>query len=162
MIQVQNIQGNEVMVSKDFEYFQDDLLAAIRERKNGIIIKEILFGNNKYSKNFYDFIFNSSFQTLNYDNFTEVYYQLNNKISHIVFFTFNSVKIGSIEYKYDTSDRLIDERWYKGERLLIREFNCFYEPGEGSYRVIEKNGYGEIVYQDIVNSKNVHIQIEGK
>ena len=45
MIQIENIQGNEVVISKDFEYFQDDLLAAIRERKNGIIIKEILFGN---------------------------------------------------------------------------------------------------------------------
>ena len=77
-------------------------------------------------------------------------------------FTFNSIEIGSIEYKYDALDRLISEKWYKGERLLIREFNCFYNPGQGNYRVIEKNKYGEIVFQDIVNSKNKHIRVEGE
>ena len=65
-------------------------------------------------------------------------------------------------YEYDDLDRLIDEKWYKGERLLIREFNCFYESGKGHYRVIEKNQYGEIVFQDIVTSKSSHIQIKGK
>ena len=46
------IDGNDVISSKDFEYFKDNLLAAIRERENGILIREILYGNNKYSKDF--------------------------------------------------------------------------------------------------------------
>lgn len=162
IIQIENIGNKEIFFSKDFEYFGDNLLAAIREKKDGNVTREILYGNNKYSQKFYDFIFDSSFETLNYDNFTEVYYQLNDKISYIDFFTFDGVKIGSIEYKYDYLNRLIDEKWYQGERLLVREFNCFYKEGEGSYRVIEKNKYGEIVFQDIVNSKNEHIKIEGK
>ena len=161
-IQIENIQGEDIIFSKDFEYFEDNLLAAIRERENGIIVKETLYGNNKYSQNFYDFIFDSSFYTLNYDNFTEVYYKLNNKINLIDFFTFNGIKIGSIEYEYDIHGRLINEKWYKGERVIIREFNCFYKPGEGNYRVIEKNRYGEIVFQDVINSKDMHIKIEGK
>jgi len=162
IINIKNINGEDIILSKDFEYFNDELLAGIRERENGILVKEILYGGNKYSKSFYDFIFDSSFQPLNYDNFTEVYYELNNQISHILFFTFDSIPIGSIEYEYDVLNRLINERWYRGERLLIREFNCFYNPGEGDYRIIEKNQNGEIVFQDIVNSKNTHIRIEGK
>ena len=161
-INIQNSSEGDIVVSKDFEYFNDGLLAAIRERENGQLIKEILYGSNRYSDQFYDFIFDDSFQTLNYDNFTEIYYELNNQISHIVFFTFNSVEIGSIEYEYDALDRLITEKWYQGERLIVREFNCFYNPGEGNYRVIEKNKNGEIVFQDIVNSKDKHISIEGK
>jgi len=162
MIEIKNINGSDIMFSKDFEYFSDGLLAANRERENGKIIKEILFGNNQYSQNFYDFIFDSNFQTLNYDNFTEIHYQLNGKINYIDFFTFNGVKIGAIEYEYDSYDRLIHEKWYKGERVIAREFNCFYETGQGSYRVVERNENGEIVFQDIVNSKNAHISIEGK
>ena len=162
IINIENINGEDIILSKDFEYFNDELLAGIRERENGILVREILYGGNKYSKDFYDFIFDSSFQPLNYDNFTEVYYELNNQISHILFFTFDSIPIGSIEYEYDVLNRLINERWYRGERLLIREFNCFYNPGEGDYRIIEKNQNGEIVFQDIVNSKNTHIRIEGK
>ena len=162
IVQVENFRGNDIIFSKDFEYFGDNLLAAVRERENGVIFKETLYGNNKYSRNFYDFIFDSSFHTLNYDNFTEVHYELNNKINYIDFFTFNGIKIGSIEYEYDTYDRLVYEKWYKGERVIIREFNCFYKPGEGSYRVVEKNRYGEIVFQDVVNSKDIHIKIEEK
>ena len=162
VINIQDSNEGYIILSKDFEYFNDGLLAGIRERKNGILKKEILYGANKYSDKFYNFIFDSSFQPLNYDNFTEVYYELNNQISHIVFFTFNSIEIGSIEYEYDILDRLINEKWYKGERLLIREFNCFYTPGQGDYRVIEKNKYGEIVFQDIINSNNKHIRIEGE
>ena len=161
-INIHKMNGNEVIFSKDFEYFKDGLLAGIRERRDGILIKEILYGSNKYSEEFYDFIFDSSFQPLNYDNFTEVYYKLNDQISYIVFFTFNGIEIGSIEYEYDVLDRLINETWYKGEQFLIREFNCFYTPGEGDYRVVEKNKYGEIVFQDIVNSKNRHIKIKGE
>ena len=161
-INIQNSSEGDILVSKDFEYFNDGLLAAIRERKNGQLIKEILYGSNRYSDQFYDFIFDASFQTLNYDNFTEIYYELNNQISHIVFFTFNSVEIGSIEYEYDVLDRLITETWYQGERLIVREFNCFYNPGKGNYRVVEKNKNGEIVFQDIVISKDKHISIEGK
>ena len=161
-INLQESIDGDIIISKDFEYFNDGLLAAIRERSNGILVKEILYGSNRYSDEFYNFIFDVSFQPLNYDNFTEIYYELNNQISHIVFFTFSSIEIGSIEYKYDTLDRLISEKWYKGERLLIREFNCFYNPGKGNYRIIEKNKYGEIVFQDIVNSKNKHIRVEGE
>jgi len=161
-IEIHDIRGDYIIFSKDFEYFNDNLLAAIKERESGILVKEILYGQNRYSEEFYDFIFKSNFQTLNYDNFTEVYYQLNNKINYIDFSTFNGVKIGSIHYEYDNLDRLIDEKWYKGERFLLREFNCFYEPGQGHYRVVEKNQYGEIVFQDVVTSKNSHIKIEGK
>ena len=162
IINIENIDGEDIILSKDFEYFNDGLLSGIRERKNGFLTKEILYGGNKYSKEFYDFVFESSFQPLNYDNFTEIYYKLNAEISDIVFFTFDGIEIGSIEYDYDALDRLVNERWYKGERFLIREFNCFYTPGEGDYRIIEKNKFGEIVFQDIVNSKNEHIKIEGK
>ena len=162
IINIENIDGEDIISSKDFEYFNDGLLSGIRERKNGFLTKEILYGGNKYSKEFYDFVFESSFQPLNYDNFTEIYYKLNAEISDIVFFTFDGIEIGSIEYDYDALDRLVNERWYKGERFLIREFNCFYTPGEGDYRIIEKNKFGEIVFQDIVNSKNEHIKIEGK
>ena len=162
MLNIENINGVDIIFSQDFEYFNDGLLAGIRERRDGVLTKEILYGSNKYSDEFYNFIFDSSFQPLNYDNFTEVYYGLNNQISYLGFFTFNSVQIGSIEYEYDRLDRLINEKWYKGEELLIREFGCFYNPGEGNYRVIEKNKYGEIVFQEIINSKNTHIKIEEK
>lgn len=161
-INIYNSNGEDIISSKDFEYFKDGLLAGIRERNNGILTKEILYGANRYSNQFYDFIFDTSFQPSNYDNFTEVYYELNNQISRIVFFTFNGVEIGSIEYEYDISDRLIHEKWYKGDRLLIREFICFYNPGKGSYRIIEKNRYGEIVFQDIINSTDKHISIKGE
>jgi len=162
VLNIENINGADIIFSQDFEYFNDGLLAGIRERKDGVLTKEILYGSNRYSDEFYNFIFDSSFQPLNYDNFTEVYYGLNNQISYLGFFTFNSVQIGSIEYEYDYLDRLINEKWYKGEELLIREFDCFYNPGEGNYRVIEKNKYGEIVFQEIINSKNTHIKIEEK
>ena len=129
---------------------------------NGFLIKEILYGANKYTEEFFDFIFDAGFQPLNYDNFTEIYYELNSQISYLTFFTFNGIEIGSIEYEYDSLNRLISERWYKGERLLVREFNCFYKSGSGDYRVVEKNKYGEIVFQDIINSKNEHISIKGE
>ena len=159
-IEIKNINGDDIIFTKDFEYFEDNLLASIREREGGRILKEILYGQNKYSDKFYNFIFDSDFQTLNYDNFTEVHFQLNNNINYIDFFTFNGVKIGSIHYEYDDWDRLIDEKWYKGDRLLVREFNCFYESGKGDYRVVEKNQYGEIVFQDIVTSKDAHIKLK--
>ena len=75
IINIENIDGEDIISSKDFEYFNDGLLSGIRERKNGFLTKEILYGGNKYSKEFYDFVFESSFQPLNYDNFTEIYYK---------------------------------------------------------------------------------------
>ena len=59
IFEIQNINGQDVIFSKDFEYFEDNLLAGIRERENGILIKEILYGSNKYSEKFYDFIFDA-------------------------------------------------------------------------------------------------------
>ena len=35
---------------------------------------------------------------------------------------------------------------------LVREFLCLYEQGHGSYRVIEKDKNGRIVFQEIVSS----------
>ena len=162
IINIESSNQGDIISSKDLEYFSDGLLAAIRERINGFLIKEILYGANKYTEEFFDFIFDSGFQPLNYDNFTEIYYELNSQISYLTFFTFNGIEIGSIEYEYDSLNRLISERWYKGERLLVREFNCFYKSGSGDYRVVEKNKYGEIVFQDIINSKNEHISIKGE
>ena len=162
IINIQSSNQGDIISSKDLEYFSDGLLAAIRERINGFLIKEILYGANKYTEEFFDFIFDAGFQPLNYDNFTEIYYELNSQISYLTFFTFNGIEIGSIEYEYDSLNRLISEKWYKGERLLVREFNCFYKSGSGDYRVVEKNKYGEIVFQDIINSKNQHISIKGE
>ena len=70
---------------------------------------------------------NTNFEILNYDNFTEVYYQFNCAINLINFFTFDNIMIGFIEYEYDNLDRLIKEKWYKGEKNLVRDFSCFYE-----------------------------------
>ena len=35
---------------------------------------------------------------------------------------------------------------------VVREFVCSYEEGEGSYRIIEKDKFGRIVFQEIVSS----------
>ena len=35
---------------------------------------------------------------------------------------------------------------------IVREFVCSYEEGDGSYRIVEKDKFGRIVFQDIVSS----------
>ena len=36
--------------------------------------------------------------------------------------------------------------------MLIRQFSCDYQPGDGKYKIVEKDKFGRIVFQDIVSS----------
>ena len=42
--------SDSLIRSRDFEYFDNDLLAAIRERVSGVIVQETLYGQNEYSR----------------------------------------------------------------------------------------------------------------
>ena len=74
-------------------------------------------------------------------------------IESLQFLKLNGNKIGSIEYIFNENGHLINEIWRKGEmNSVVREFVCSYEEGEGSYRIIEKDKFGRIVFQEIVSS----------
>ena len=86
--------SDSLVKSKDFEYFQNGLLAAVREREGGHLVCETFFGQNRYSKPYYDFIFSSGFLPTNYDHYTEVWYNKDQNISTQQYFTINGKKIG--------------------------------------------------------------------
>jgi len=145
--------SDSLIRSRDFEYFENDLLAIVRERVGGSIVQETIYGQNEYSKKFYDFVFSSGFLPSNYDHMTEVNYNSDSIIESLQFLKLNGKKIGSIKYIFNDNGHLINEIWQKGEMdSVVREFVCFYEEGVGSYRIIEKDKYGKIVYQEIVSS----------
>ena len=84
---------------------------------------------------------------------TEVNFNPESIIESINFLTLNGNKIGSIEYFFDGKGHLINEVWRKGSMdSIVREFVCSYEEGDGSYRIVEKDKFGRIVFQDIVSS----------
>ena len=145
--------SDSLIRSRDFEYFENGLLAAIRERVGGTIIQETLYGQNEYSRNFYKFIFSAGFLPSHYDHMTEVNFGSDSIIESLQFLKLNGNKIGSIEYIFNDNGHLINEIWRKGEmNSVVREFVCSYEEGEGSYRIIEKDKFGRIVFQEIVSS----------
>ena len=145
--------SDSLIRSRDFEYFDNDLLAAIRERVSGVIVQETLYGQNEYSRKFYKFIFSAGFLPSHYDHMTEVNFNLESNIESINFLKLNGNKIGSIDYVFDEKGHLINEIWRKGSMdSIVREFVCSYEEADGGYRIIEKDKYGRIVFQDIVSS----------
>ena len=84
---------------------------------------------------------------------TEVNYDSKSKIKSLNFLKLNGDKIGSIEYTFDKHDHLINEVWRKGDMgTIVREFTRTYEQSDGNYRIVEKDKYGRIVFQDIVIS----------
>ena len=145
--------SDSLIRSRDYEYFENGLLAAMRERVGGIIVKETLYGQNIHSQNFYKFIFSSGFLPSHYDHMTEIVYNSTSNIEYIYFLKLNGDKIGSINYYYDKNNHLVNEVWKKGPmESIVREFICYYEEANGSYRIIEKDKNGRIVFQDIVSS----------
>ncbi len=154
--------SDSLIKSKDFEYFQNGLLAAVREREGGQLKCETLYGQNRYSKPYYDFVFSAGFLPSNYDHYTEVWYDNHQNIHSQQYYTLNGKKIGSIEFYYDENGHLVTENWYKGEaNMLIRQFSCDYQLGDGSYKIIEKDKFGRIVFQDIVSSLSEEKYKEG-
>ena len=84
---------------------------------------------------------------------TEVNFNSESNIESINFLKLNGNKIGSINYIFDEKGHLINEIWRKGSMdSIVREFVCSYEEADGGYRIIEKDKYGRIVFQDIVSS----------
>ena len=145
--------SDSLIRSRDFEYFENGLLAAIRERVGGVIIQETLYGQNEYSRKFYEFIFSAGFLPSHYDHMTEVHFDSESNIESINFLKLNGNKIGSINYIFDEKGHLINEIWRKGRMdSIVREFVCSYEEADGGYRIIEKDKYGRIVFQDVVSS----------
>ncbi len=145
--------SDSLIRSRDFEYFENGLLAAIRERVGGVIIQETLYGQNEYSRKFYEFIFSAGFLPSHYDHMTEVNFDSESIIKSINFLKLNGNKIGSIDYIFDEKGHLINEIWRKGRMdSIVREFVCSYEEVNGGYRIVEKDKYGRIVFQDIVSS----------
>ena len=145
--------SDSLIRSRDFEYFDNDLLAAIRERVEGVIMQETLYGQNEYSRKFYEFIFSAGFLPSHYDHMTEVNFNSESNIESINFLKLNGTKIGSIDYIFDEKGHLINEIWRKGSMdSIVREFICSYEGTNGSYRIVEKDKYGRIIFQDIVSS----------
>jgi len=139
--------------SKDFEYFDSGLLAAVRERVGGRIKNEILYGQNQFSKLYYDFVFSPGFLPSNYDHMTEIRYNMDGRVDAYDFLTLNGRKIGSINYIYNDKGNLEKEIWLKGKTdQLIREFTSIFDSENGSFRIIEKDKYGRIIFQDIVHS----------
>ena len=119
----------------------------------GVIIQETLYGQNEYSRKFYEFIFSAGFLPSHYDHMTEVHFDSESNIESINFLKLNGNKIGSINYIFDEKGHLINEIWRKGRMdSIVREFVCSYEEADGGYRIIEKDKYGRIVFQDVVSS----------
>ncbi|MBC8310920.1 MAG: hypothetical protein H8E72_01315 [Candidatus Marinimicrobia bacterium] len=146
--------NDSLIRSRDFEYFDNGLLAAIRERVSGLIIQETLYGQNEFSRKFYEFIFSPGFLPSHYDHMTEVNFNSDLVIKSINFLKLNGDKIGSINYTFDENDHLVNEVWRKGKMdSIVRKFICSYEEADGSYRIVEKDKYGRIVFQDIVSSQ---------
>ena len=142
---------DSILHSRFNDYFEDGLLAATRERMNGILTKDIIYGINKYSKEFMSYLYDTNFSISHYNSYTEILYESNQDINELNFYTLNNKLLGSINYTYDDNRRLVHEEWYdRGNKL--RHFTCTYELGAGKYRVTERDGDGNIVYQDIINS----------
>ena len=145
--------GDSLLRSKDFEYFDSGLLAGTRERIGGRITLEVFYGHNQYSKLFYDYVFSPGFLPSNYDHMTEVQYNSIGLVESYKFLTLNGMEIGEIEYLYNEDNHLEKEIWKKGKsKQIIREFISVFDQKNGSFRIIEKDKFGRIVFQDIVNS----------
>ena len=142
---------DSIFHTRFYDYFKDGLVAATRERENGNLIKDIIYGENKYSKKFFDYIYKINFNMANYNHYTEVFYSKHQDIEKLNFYTLNNKLLGSIIYTYDSNKRLVDEVWLD-HRIMLRHFTCSYELGKGKYRVTEKDSSGNIIFQDIVNS----------
>ena len=97
------------------------------------------------------YLYDTNFSISHYNSYTEILYESNQDINELNFYTLNNKLLGSINYTYDDNRRLVHEEWYdRGNKL--RHFTCTYELGAGKYRVTERDGDGNIVYQDIINS----------
>ena len=120
---------------------------------SGVIVQETFYGQNEYSRKFYEFIFSAGFLPSHYDHMTEVNFNSESNIESINFLKLNGNKIGSIDYIFDDKGHLINEIWRKGSMdSIVREFVCSYKETDGGYRIVEKDKYGRIVFQDIVSS----------
>jgi len=145
--------SDSLIRSRDFDYFNNGLLAAIRERVSGKIVQETLYGQNEYARKFYKFIFSAGFLPSHYDHMTEINFNSESLVESINFMKLNGNKIGSINYIFDKKGHLLNEVWRKGSmNSIVREFVCYREEADGSYRIVEKDKYGRIVFQDIVSS----------
>ena len=156
---VQSINWNE-KDEKDnyrhrkYEYFNDGTLSKLTDTINEEIVYETLFGENNIAEDFINYIFSSGFIPRDYSYYTEIYYN-NGKPNAYKFSTMDDYVIGTIYREYDEKDHLIKEAWCKGETSkLLREFSSIFDPSSGGYKLIERDGNGYIVSQEIILSSN--------
>ena len=138
---------------RNFEYFENGLLAKLEDKKENNTVYEAWFGENNFSNDFFDYVFKPGFFPVQYNHVTEVYYDSEFRVKAYKFVTFEGDIIGSIHKEYDHSGRLSNETWTKGkESKIVREFSSLFDSERGQFKLTERNQDGKIVYQEVIQS----------
>ena len=145
---------NNKIQRRYFEYFDDGLLSKLTDKINNEIVSETLFGVTELGMFFFEYIFLPDFIPMNYNYYTEVFYQNNRPSTHKLI-SMNGHIIGTIYKEYDEKEHLIRETWFMGEtNNILREFTSKFDSKSGGYKLIERNHNSKIVNQEIVLSSN--------
>ena len=151
----QSKEDGKIKGRREYEYFNNGLLAKLTDRIESKVVFETIYGNNNIAEHFFDYLFSPGFIPHDYNFFTEIYYDGLSKPVAYKFVTHANHVIGTIYREYDEKDHLIKETWCKGETSkILREFSSIFDPATGDYKLIERDRTGNIVYQEIVLSSN--------
>ena len=142
------------LFSRDFEYGSTGILELMIERTGGVLTRIVDYKLNDITENFYKYAFPDNFATTGYNNRSEKNYNPSGSVASYEFYDIDNTLFGRIELDYNDYGNLIHELWTDEiNDVIIREFESVFDPGIGSYRVTEWGSNGDIIYMDVVNSK---------
>jgi len=146
---------------RNFEYNDDGLLSKLTDGIcNGgcsdsvTVISKILFGENQKGEDFFDYLFSPGFISQNYNYYTEIIIDENQRESAYKLISMDGHTIGTVYREYD-GNHLVKETWCKGETSkILRQFTSILDSKSGGYKIIERDRNGQIINQEIVLSSN--------
>lgn len=148
---------------RDFEYNDDGLLSKLTDsicnnncsdRSSNQIISKFLFGENQKGEDFFDYLFSPGFISQDYNYYTEIIVDENNRESAYKLISMDGYTIGTVYREYE-GNRLAKETWCKGETSkILRQFTSIFDSKSGGYKIIERDRNGQIINQEIVLSSN--------
>ena len=140
-------RGDSLKATRTYSYWEDDLSIKriLDTRSDSVIIRELLFGDDRTSHEFIRFVYGPTFLTDYRDRFTEVIYDSTSTISAYKFMSTQGELIGAIFLDYDSTGFLIGESWFHGPKMnRVREFHYRFHRKTGDLKVIERGRGGQV------------------
>lgn len=140
-------RSDSLKATRTYTYWEDDLSVKriLDMRSDSVIIKELLFGDERTSHEFIRYVYGPTFLTDYRDRFTEVIYDSTSTISAYKFMSTQGELIGAIFLDYDSTGFLISESWFHGPKMnRVREFHYRFHRDTGELEVIERGRGGQV------------------